>query len=150
MKRFGMIGLLLGFLGLFAACNNFSFQNPIGIPTVEIERPIDRVDTENNKTILQLQFYTLPGSPGGIITNLDIDPAPDISPLILVKACPVTEKDDEGNEKPRKDPCGPFVSQEISYNGILPPGSIVMRSMLVKGFNGAQKVFEFNPPYILH
>jgi len=140
MKRLLAVAFLLLGAGFLSGCGNFSFQNPIGIPTVKIERPVDRVDTENNKTILQLQFYTLPGSPGGVVTNLDIDPDPDMSPLILVKACPVDQR----------DPCGPFVSQEISFSGILPPGSIVMRSFTVEGFNGARKVFVLNPPYILH
>ena len=141
MKRIGTVGLLLLGLGLLVSCGNFSFQNPIGAPTVVMERPDAVPNTDENELEVQFQFHTLPGSPGGVVLKLDFDdPIPDYAPLIDVPACPFDAKVEDCKRVPWKLTISPIPSA----------GSMVVRTIRVQGYNGAVMDIRLPSPVVVY
>ncbi len=141
MKQLGTVVLLLMGLSLFTACGNFSFQNPIGAPSVVMERPTVTPDPENDQLAVLFKFHTLPGSPGGVVLALDFDdPYPDFAPLVDVPACPVSAKPDE---------CA-RVQWDVTLSPIPTIGSLVVRAIKVQGYNGAVMNISLPSPAVVY
>ncbi len=145
MKRFGMIGLLLAFLGLFTACNNFSFQNPIGVPSIVVSIGDSSLTqdeaTGNWKLAFTLEARTLPGSPGGVILEFDLDGGGTLEAGRRVERCPATNA----------EPCGPFTTNyELEFTSYPPAGSYVVVGYRVMGENGAWMHVRMPQPLKIH
>ncbi len=145
MKRFGMIGLVLLSLGWLAGCGNFSFQNPIGVPTAVIsigDRSLTQDQTTGNwKLAFSLEARTLPGSPAGVILEFDLDGGGTLEAGRRVERCPATNP----------EPCGPFVTNyELEFVSYPPPGSYVVVGYRVMGENGAWMNVRMPQPLKIH
>ncbi len=141
MKRFGMIVVLLLGLGLLAGCGNFSFQNPIGAPTIVMERTDVTLNTDEDKLEIQFLFHALPGSPGGVVLKLDFDdPTPDFAPSIGVPACPFDAKVEDCER----------VDWKLTVSPIPPVGSMVVRAIKVQGYNSAIMDLRLPSPVVVY
>ena len=145
MKRFGTVALLALFLGLLVGCSNFSFQNPIGVPSVVVsigDNSLTQDETTGNwKLAFALEARTLPGSPGGVILEFDLDGGGTLEAGRRVERCPATNA----------EPCGPFVTNyELEFSTYPTPGSYVVVGYRVMGENGAWMNVRLPQPLKIH
>ena len=141
MKRFGRISLLIAFLGLFAACNNFSFQNPIGIPSIVVsigDSSLTEDQTTGNwKLAFTLEARTMPGSPGGVILEFGLENGTPLAAGKRVERCPADSK----------EPCGPFTTNYTLELASYPESDdFVIVSYKVMGENGASMEISLPAP----
>ncbi len=145
MKRWILAGFLAAVgLGL-TACSNFSFQHPIGVPTVVVSVGDNSLtqdpDTGNWTLEFQLEARTLPGSPGGVIVSFSLDGGGQLDAGRRVERCPVTEA----------EPCGPFVTNyKREFTSYPPAGSYVINGLTVMGENGAVLHQALQAPIRIH
>jgi len=131
MRRW-LLFILAGAPLVLAACSNFSFNNPIGVPTLElgVEGGGVTLDPNTGKYILtfSINAYTLQGSPGGSINKFRLQGGKTLSAGIRVDACPVTAS----------SPCGPFTTSYSFVFDLPPPeGTYTVVAYDVVGDNGA-------------
>jgi len=141
MRRWIFAGLLATVVLGLSACSNFSYQHPIGVPTVVMERPQVSPDVANNTLTVVFKFHTIPGSPGGLVAKLDVDPPfPDYAPLIDVPACPASATADQCARS----------EWNLTIQPIPSIGSFVVRALTVQGYNGAVMRVALPTPAVIY
>ena len=134
--------LVLAFLGtLLSACGDFSIMNPMGAPTLRVqvlsqnEEPGDPESGIPSTYIVELGFYTLPGSPGGQVVSLIMSKSRyNVNNGPILPACP-------GDAA---EPCGP-AKLTIKYTPI-PPERFQLVKVRVKAHTGAETVYTLKTP----
>ncbi len=145
MKRWWLgLWLVLG-LGVFTACGNFSFQHPIGIPTVVVSianNSLTQNEDNGNWTLsFELEARTMPGSPGGVILEFGLENSGTLAAGRRVERCPADSK----------EPCGPFTTNyTLEFASYPPPGSFVVVSYKVMGENGSSMEVRLPAPLRIH
>lgn len=145
MRRRWLGWLLFLGLGVLTACGNFSFQNPVGVPTVIIsvgDNNLTKNPTTGTWTLaFDLEARTLPGSPGGVILEFGLENGGYLEAGKRVERCPADSE----------DPCGPFTtSYTLEFESYPPAGSYVVVSYKVMGENGAWMNVKLPAPLRIH
>ena len=145
MKKRYLLFVSLVLAALVAGCSNFSYQHPIGVPTVSISlgnRSLaqDR-DTLNWVLSFTLNTYTLPGSPAGVINSFQLSSGGSLTAGLRVESCePSTSTD-----------CGPFkVDYSLEFTSYPPVGSYEIVSYTVVGQNGSVYTQRLPEPLVIH
>ena len=126
---------------VLAACSNFSFNNPIGLPTVVLSSGAPSVSFDATAGTWTLAFSiearTLPGSPGGTINRFHLASGGQLSAGIRVEACPTTST----------SPCTPVTASYVFTDVTLPPkGTYTVVGYDVVGDNGSSMTVSLPLP----
>lgn len=129
---------------MLVGCSNF--VTDFGIPTVIVAPKESRIESEVvggatvTKLVLEYTVRSLPGSPGGVITQLNLVGGYSIPGAGEILPCPPTTEIGE---------C-PMVTRVLE---ITPPparGSIVLESYSAIGFNSRGRTVVLDPPVTLY
>lgn len=144
MKKWYLTFMALVLAGAIVGCSNFSYQHPIGIPTVSLSlgnRSLTQ-DAYTGNWILSftVNAYTLPGSPGGVINAFHLSSGSTLTAGLRVENCePVTATD-----------CGPFaVDYNIEFASLPPADSYVITAYTVVGQNGSVYTERLPEPIVI-
>ncbi|WP_293177356.1 hypothetical protein [Oceanithermus sp.] len=147
MKKYVLAGLfaLTATLLVLTGCSNFSYSNPIGVPTVTLSIGDRSLTQDTNTGLWTLSFslnaYTLPGSPAGVVNSFALQNGGSLSAGLRVESC--------GQEVATD--CGPFtVNYSFQFAGYPPEGSYVITAFTVTGQNGTVYQQPLAEPLVIH
>jgi len=144
MKKWWLAIITAVFFLALIGCNNFSYRNPIGIPSLSLslgDRKLTQdKETENWTLHFVMDAYTLPGSPAGVINTFHLANGGSLTAGLRVEECDPAPADE----------CGPFsITYDIDFVDIPPVNSYVISAYTVVGQNGSVYTQKLAEPIVI-